>query len=238
MLLFYIRHGDPIYHPDSLTPLGQRQAEAIAKRFAVYGLDEIYSSPAIRARETARPTCEVLKKEATILDWCAESLAHKDMSVQVEEGYREWGFVHQPTRELFMRAEVRALGREWYTHPLFAETNFAEGVKRVERETDSFLSSLGYRHDRERGGYIAENPNDKRIALFAHEGFGKLFLSAVLDIPYNEICTKFSIGYTGMTVINFRSVNGFCIPEVLQHSSDSHLYREGLGTKYHNRIPI
>lgn len=24
MLLFYLRHGDPIYNPDSLTPLGMR----------------------------------------------------------------------------------------------------------------------------------------------------------------------------------------------------------------------
>ena len=32
MLLFYIRHGDPIYNPDSLTPQGERQAEALAKQ--------------------------------------------------------------------------------------------------------------------------------------------------------------------------------------------------------------
>ena len=34
MLLFYLRHGDPIYSPDSLTPLGQRQAEALGRRLA------------------------------------------------------------------------------------------------------------------------------------------------------------------------------------------------------------
>ena len=28
MLLFYLRHGDPIDNPDSLTPLGMRQADA------------------------------------------------------------------------------------------------------------------------------------------------------------------------------------------------------------------
>lgn len=31
MLLYYIRHGMPVYDPDSLTPLGERQAEAAAK---------------------------------------------------------------------------------------------------------------------------------------------------------------------------------------------------------------
>ena len=240
MILIYIRHGDPIYHPDSLTPLGQRQAEALAKRLAVYGLDEIYSSPSTRAMETARPTCELLKMEPTVLDWCHERLTHEHMSVDVgrEDGTPEWCYVHPPMRELMMRADVRALRDKWYTHPVFADTKFAEGVARVERHTDELLLSLGYRHDRERGGYIAERPNEKRVALFAHEGFGKSFLSALLDIPYNEMCTKFAIGYSGMTVINFSDFDGFCIPEVLQHSNDSHLYREGIGTKYYNRIPI
>ena len=31
MLLLYVRHGDPIYSPDSLTPLGERQAEAVGR---------------------------------------------------------------------------------------------------------------------------------------------------------------------------------------------------------------
>ena len=61
MLFYYIRHGDPIYNPDSLTPLGIRQAEAVSKRLALYGLDRIYSSTSNRAIMTARPTCELLK---------------------------------------------------------------------------------------------------------------------------------------------------------------------------------
>ena len=44
MIFFYVRHGDPIYNPDSLTPLGERQAEAVAKRLC--GL-EIYKNKTI-----------------------------------------------------------------------------------------------------------------------------------------------------------------------------------------------
>ena len=50
MLLYFLRHGDPIYHPDSLTPRGQLQAQALAKRLARYGLDELYASPMVRAQ--------------------------------------------------------------------------------------------------------------------------------------------------------------------------------------------
>ena len=238
MILFYIRHGDPIYNPDSLTSLGHRQAEAIAKRFTAYGLDEIYSSPSVRAMQTAKPTCEILNKEPIILDWYCESKAWAQMTVEYEPGKLTWGYSHQPTKELFLSRNVRALGDKWYTHQAFENTKFAEGVARVENEADKLLLSFGYRHDRERGGYIVETPSDKRIALFAHEGFGMSFLSAVLGIPYNEFCTKFGIGFTGMTAIYFENTSGLCIPKVLQHSNDSHLYREGLGVKYHNRIPI
>lgn len=67
MLLFYIRHGDPIYIPDSLTDLGKRQAEAVARRLSLYGVDRIYSSTSNRARLTAEPTAQILKLE--IQNW-------------------------------------------------------------------------------------------------------------------------------------------------------------------------
>ena len=56
MIFYYVRHGDPIYDPDSLTELGHKQAAALAKRFTLTGLDEIYSSTSMRARMTAEPT--------------------------------------------------------------------------------------------------------------------------------------------------------------------------------------
>ena len=133
---------------------------------------------------------------------------------------------------------MRKLGNEWYTHPYFENEKFGEGINRVNGEADKLLLSLGYRHDRERSGFIAENPNDKRIAIFAHEGVGMLFMSAITDIPYNDFCLRFCFGHTGMTVIEFSEKEGFCIPRVLQHSNDSHLYREGIETKYQNRTYI
>ena len=50
MLLYFIRHGAPIYDPDSLTPLGHRQAEAIGRRVARHSISRIYASPMIRAQ--------------------------------------------------------------------------------------------------------------------------------------------------------------------------------------------
>ena len=70
MLFFYIRHGDPIYVPDSLTPLGERQADALAKRLSMYGVDKIYSSSSNRAILTSKPTCELVKKRGRNQRFC------------------------------------------------------------------------------------------------------------------------------------------------------------------------
>lgn len=240
MLLFYIRHGDPIYDPDSLTPLGERQADAVAKRLALYGIDEIYVSTSNRAKLTAKPTAELTKRTPVELDWANESYTWRDLTVPKENGRMTWAFAASKYKLLFNSPEVRALGREWYTHPAFEGTRFAEGITRVQREADAFLASLGYRHDLEKNTYIPEAHNDRRIALFAHQGFGLAFLSCVLDVPYPQFSTHFDLTHSSMTVIEFTpdgsGEDAFVIPRALEVSNDAHNYREGLPTKYNNRV--
>lgn len=233
MLFLYVRHGNPIYDPDSLTEEGHAQAEALSKRLSKYGVDEIYASTSNRARLTAKPTCEKLGLEATLLDWANEGHAFRDTSVQKEDGNRQWCFYSLKYRSAFTRPDVRALGEKWYEHELFKEDNFAAGVQRVDREVDEFFRSLGYEHERETGRFKAIQPNEKRVALFAHQGFGMLFLSSVLGIPYNEFCVRFDISCSSMTAIRFGvSADGYVYPKLMQLSNDGHLYKEGLSTLY------
>ena len=88
MLLFFIRHGDPIYNPDSLTDLGKKQAEALVKRMAECKPDKIYASSSNRAIMTAEPTAKFLGKEPEFLDWGNENYAWRDLTVITEEGKR------------------------------------------------------------------------------------------------------------------------------------------------------
>ena len=60
MLLYIIRHGDPIYPTDSLTDRGKIQAEAVGKRMFDAKIDRIFSSPMGRAMQTAEPACRLL----------------------------------------------------------------------------------------------------------------------------------------------------------------------------------
>lgn len=235
MLLFYIRHGEPVYDPDSLTPLGRRQAEAVAKRLARYGIDEIYASSSTRAQQTAQPASELVHKPVRTLDWCNEAHAWEQLTIVQPNGSRCWLYQDDKARALLASGEVAALGEKWYTHPSLSDPRFAEGMERVGRETYALIKAWGYEFDAKKGLYRAVAPNEKRIALFAHEGFGMAFLSTLLHIPYSLFCTRFGLEHSSMSVVRFGEGEEV-IPCLLQLSNDSHLYAEGLPTRYNGEI--
>ena len=67
MRLLFIRHGDPDYANDNLTPQGKIEAELLAKRLQTEKIDYIYCSPMGRAIATALPTAKALGMEDQII---------------------------------------------------------------------------------------------------------------------------------------------------------------------------
>ena len=234
MLFFYVRHGDAIYDPDSLSPLGERQAEALAKRLAMYGIDEIYSSTSNRAQLTAKPLCELLKKDIKMLDFCNEQYVWDELTVS-DGGQTDWFFNKTKFKKILASNSIVNSKYNWYENEELKEYSFGKSIERVDKELDKFILELGYEHDRERHLYKCVNPNDKRIALFAHQGFCVSFLSSILDIPYPYIANHFDICNTGMTAIDFKDENGIAVPMVTTLSNDSHLFRDGLPVHYIRR---
>ena len=237
MILYYVRHGDPIYNPDSLTELGHRQAEALSKRFARYGLDEIYSSSSNRAQLTAKPTAKLLGKDITVFDWAHENHAWGKMTVH-KDGRRIWGFQDRETIEKFNSLQVFSLGKNWFDHPYFKDSEFKSFSNHIDEKVDEFLLSLGYKHDRENNVYKAVKPNAKKVALFAHQGIGMSILSSILDIPYPLFCTHFDLSHSSVTAIYFDEKVEYVIPKVLQLANDSHLYKEDINCKYNNMYEV
>lgn len=240
MFLYYFRHGDPIYVPDSLTELGHEQAKALVKRTSYKGLDKIFSSPSIRAQMTAEPTCKELGLEKIIVDWANEGTAWQEFSVTNSEGKGCWIWQSGLHRDMLNHPEVRKLDTKWYEHSLFEEyrEKFQSGTKRINAAVDNFMSELGFEHDRENGCYKVVRPNSERIGLFAHEGAGKLIMSSLLDLPYPLVSTRLEFGHSSMTVIWFDETKEKIYPRVLQWSNDSHLFASGVDTKYWNVLDI
>ena len=233
MLLYIIRHGHPTYNPDELTPLGKRQAEAVAHRMAEARIDEVYSSPLNRARQTAQPTYETLCLPCRIEDWTSEAHAAHDFGV-TRDGQWHWCFDGvQP----YLRSHPEYFGEIWYEAPCLGENNFKEGFRRVQEASDEFLARQGY--VRSGGVYRAERDNAKHIAVFCHAGFGSLWISHLLGFPPTVYWATMDLTHTGITV--FRLSDHACeetTPVMLTHSDTSHLFEARLPMYYNNDIPF
>lgn len=237
MLLYFIRHGDPIYFPDSLTELGQKQAEALVKRLSKFGFDKIYTSTSERAILTAKPTCEALGMDYTALAWCDERYSAEEFMGYNSKNERFFINNCDNYKKILVSKEVESLGFEWYNHPAFSELKCKSGTKRISGEADRFMESLGYIHSREERCYKVIRPNNDRIALFAHAGFGSVFLSSILDIPYPMFSTRFMMSHSAVTVIEFAGEE-ISVPRILTFSNDSHLFKGGLPTKWCNLVDL
>ena len=236
MLLYVIRHGDPIYDPDSLTELGHKQAKALAKRLTLHGLDRIYSSPLIRAQQTAQPTCEALGLPCGIEEWASENRAFDAFSAEMESGQFTWCFNQQRTN--FMNNET--IDREdWYNIPELKgdPERFKRGYEQLAKDGDEFLARLGYVRD---GAiYRIEKPSNEKVALFCHEGISTFWLSHVLSIPPHIFWGIYAVSHTGVTILEFKNYeNGLTVPRVLCASDLSHIYGSGLPYKHKNIIDI
>lgn len=239
MLLFYIRHGDPIYDPDQLTPLGEQQAKAVARRLSLFGVDEIYSSTSNRAIQTATPSCNLLELPLHTLDFLNENyLGRLQLPLKDNKQKKSWIWSHPTYSQILCGSEIRSMGDEWYQHPSLEPFHFEQILHPIHLQLDEFLCDHGYKHDREKGLYrVIEHNSEKRIAIFAHECIGKIVMSHLLDIPFPLYATHFEMHTSALTVIRFDDgthstiVNEpfeYARARVLSLSNDAHLYREDL----------
>ena len=238
MLLFVIRHGDPIYDPDSLTPRGHLQAKALAKRFAVHGLDRIYASPLIRAQQTAQPTSEVLNLPIQIEEWASENLAWEEFTVKYSGDFLHWVFFRQNTE--FRQNGDELLGNgNWKDAKSVQEIKDLENCyKRLEKGSDAFLERLGYKRE-SCGIYRILKPSEERVALFCHQGVTLLWIPYMLGIPPHLFWSSFDVNHTGVSVFEFKNnPNGITSPKCISFSDNSHLLLEGLPYQFQNEIDL
>ncbi len=235
MLLYILRHGDPIYDPDTLTEKGKLQAQALAERLAVHGLDRIYSSPHGRARETAQPTCDRLGLEMQIEDWTAEKYAWRDFAVPDENGKMHWAFFRS-ARSIAGDAALQA-GGPWYEAAHLKNTNAKAGFQRIVDASDEFLARQGY--VREGLLYRMEHPSEDRVAVFCHGGFGSLWMAHLMGLDPVSYPSHFGMNHSGITIVEFHNNDdGWTWPECLCLSDTSHLYHAGLPLEYNNRLGL
>jgi len=236
MILYIVRHGDPNYANDCLTPKGKLQAQAVGKRLSVHGLDKIFVSPLGRAQETAQPACELMGIKPVTLDWLSESYAWSLFAKKFEDGKTRWLFARNVSD--FKTEENTDINiGESCSAPIFSDVKVAEGFADLKKNADPFFEELGYK--REGSRYKILKPNNDRVAFFCHQGLGLSLLCYLLAIPPQLFWSSFDLTHSSVTVLEFKNYdNGYTSPVCLQLSDTSHIYADRLPLQYNNKLDL
>ena len=235
MLLYIIRHGDPVYETDSLTEKGKLQAELVGKRMFDAGIDRIFTSPMGRAKMTAEPACRMLGLDYTVEDWAHE--VEDDRLTPFPDGVMK-------SVTLVQNSYYRINGNIDldYDRSLecdgFKDSQMGRAREIIEKGGDDFLERLGYK--KEDGAFRILRPNEEKVALFCHSVMARTWISSLLHIPIHLMWSGFSYTHTGVTVIEFRNYeNGMTAPRILCYSDMSHIYSaQPTDVVYENKIKI
>lgn len=175
MKLLIIRHGDPDYAIDSLTPVGWEEARLLAERMAKLDVNAFYVSPMGRAQDTASLTLQKLGRTAETLPWLHEFRAQVSKPNKPQPGVA-WDWLPQD-----WTAEPRFYSLEDWTKPTaYEQADVARLAKEVADGLDALLAKHGYRRDGNL--YLAERPNEDTIVLFCHFGVECVMLGHLLGI--------------------------------------------------------
>lgn len=223
MRLYLIRHADPDYANNTITPYGHKEAEALAVRLAQEDLTRLYSSPMGRAQDTMRYTADLLPGQVPVtLDWTAE---YGGTSTETDE----WGRIaiwDLPGEVI--RGQAKHPGYDdWQDLPYVASTPMTELFDATRAASDAFFARHGY--ERDGGRYRCVAPNSERIAVFCHGGFGLAWLSHLLEIPLPLMWSGFWLPPSSVTTLLMeqRSDN-WAVPRCVGLGDVSHLYAAGL----------
>lgn len=207
MEILLIRHGDPDYAHDSLTPRGVDEARQLAASLQHLPLDALYVSPLGRAQETCVWTSKVKRIEPITLDWLRER--------GIKRGPV---YLWEAPGEMFLRGETLSTQNDWSSA---AMPEGSEQFARVRAGLDALLAEHGYLRDGH--GYRIAASSDARIALFCHKGVILTLLADVLHWALPMVFVSLHIHPTGVTRLEMVEGAGFAHLKALAINDLSHL---------------
>ena len=215
MILHIIRHADPDYEHDTITPFGHQEAQALAQWLDNTEIHRIYTSPMGRAIATASYTCQRKNIQPEILPWTAES----------------WDYMQPFTRD--SHCEYRFSTTEGVTDYVdFAETDRMPSIRRLISSSDELIASLGYR--RQGIFYEITAPNDETVAVFCHGGFGSAWIAHLLGYPPALGFSSLTMNTSSVTTFSFHNNDsGYTRPSLVRLNDVRHIQQAGL--RYNHR---
>lgn len=216
MRLILVRHGEPDYAKDCLTPTGWKQARAAAERLRREGITEICSSSMGRALETAAPTAEMLGLPIRKLDFMREISWGG-------EGIPDEGHPWTLAARMIAEENFDFQTRDWRDHPFFRDNLATAYYDRVSAQFDALMREWGYTHEGRR--FLCGEDTRKNVALFFHGGSGGCVLSSLLGLPFPYVLAVMPYDFTAVIILNFPDSPGeYVFPRLELFNDIGHLH--------------
>ena len=175
MNLVFVRHAEPDYSIDSLTPRGWVEAKALAPRVEKWNVKEFYVSPLGRARDTAREAMALTGREPIELPWLRE-FDTPLIRPNGKPGQIYWDLLPD---ELAAEAGFRD-EKTWADCGYLTTGPVREQYGWVTGELDKLLETHGYR--RTGNCYQPVQPNRDTLVFFCHMGLTLTLVGYLLGI--------------------------------------------------------
>lgn len=231
MRLLLIRHGEPDYDNNTLTPQGFKEAEALGEFYRDFDFDEAYSSPLNRAKFTAEAFMKFHpEKKFTIKNWL------KEMEVPIKVPYTDlevlpWDFI--PAE--FVRHKTFFSGDKYLSSEWLRGGTVEARVREAAEGLDEILAKNGYH--RKGRLYEVTSSNTKTILFFCHFGIMSVLMSHLLHIPYVLLAQQFECQPTGVTtIVTEERRAGIAQFRCLRYSDVSHLTLKGIQPSFSGRF--
>lgn len=176
MRLIFVRHAEPDYSIDSLTPKGRFEAELLSRRLVKLNVKAFYVSPLGRAKDTALPTLKKLERTAEIRPWLAEFRGRFPDPVAGRSSI-PWDLRLERWRHNPAMYDLDA----WARDPLFAGGDVDEIWQETKAGIDALLAEHGYIRD----GVMyrcADNQPDA-LVFFCHYGIATALVAHLTGMP-------------------------------------------------------
>ena len=219
MRLIFIRHGDPDYARDSLTPRGQAEAALLAERAGKWNVSAVYCSPLGRAQATAAPTLQALGMQAVTLNWLQEFEA----PFPDAEGrpIKAWDLLPAD----WMQDPALFDRKKWMDAAVFQSSPVKPMYLAACQAFDDFLAGYGFR--RKGDAYTAGGSEDT-VLLFTHMGITNVLLSHLMNVSPLILWNAFYMVPTSITVLHSEARDGeTAIFRCQQIGDTAHLWKAG-----------
>lgn len=219
MKLLLIRHGDPNYRLDTLTPRGLKESELLAERLADIPIKAIYVSPKGRAQKTAEFTLQKKQMTGETLPWLREFSYPIEMPAEAREHDAKilWNL-----RPSFCQAVPELYDpQKWLQLDFIKNSVIPEKYRMVCNSLDDLLAKYGY--VREGMFYRVQQQNMDTIAVFCHFALISILLSHLLNIAPIPLLQQFACVPSAITtVVAEESKDGLAQFQCISYGSTEH----------------